>query len=86
MYIVGRALSYLFNILSWVIVVKALLTWFPGGGGQLYNVLSTITDPIEAPIRAIMRKYTNGPIDFTPMVALLVLMLLERVALMISFM
>ncbi|MGL6106484.1 YggT family protein [Romboutsia sp.] len=86
MYIIGTALKILFNILSWAIVIKSLLTWFPSGGGQLYNVLASITEPIEAPIRNIMRRYTNGPMDFTPLVAILVLMLLERVAVMIAYM
>lgn len=86
MYIIGTALRYLFDILSWAIVIRAILTWFPNGGGQLYHILASITDPIEAPIRSVMGKYMNGPIDFSPMIAILVLMLLERVAYTISFM
>lgn len=86
MYIIGTALRYLFDILSWAIVIRALLTWFPNGGGQLYHILATITEPIEAPIRSAMSRFTNGQIDFSPMIAILVLMLLERVAYMISFM
>lgn len=86
MYIVGRALSYLFNILSWAIVIRALLTWLPNRGGQLYNVLATVTEPIEGPIRSVMSKFTNGPIDFTPIIAILVLSLLQRIAIMIAYM
>lgn len=86
MYIIGTALRYLFDILSWAIVIKALLSWFPNGGGQLYNILAPITEPIEAPIRNVMRRYTNGPIDFSPLIAILLLTVLERIALMISFM
>lgn len=86
MYIIGTALRYLFDILSWAIVIRALLTWFPNRGGQLYHILAAITEPIEGPIRSVMSKFTNGPIDFSPMVAILVLMLLERFAYMISFM
>ena len=86
MYIIGTALRYLFEILSWAIVIKAILTWFPNRGGQLYNILASITEPIEAPIRSIMSRYTTGPMDFSPMIAILVLMLLERVALMIAYM
>lgn len=86
MYIIGTALRYLFDILSWAIVIRAILTWFPNGGGQLYHILSAITDPIEAPIRSVIGKYMNGPVDFSPMIAILVLMLLERVAYTISFM
>lgn len=86
MYIIGTALRYLFDILSWAIVIKALMSWFPNGGGQLYNMLASITEPIEAPIRNVMSRYINGPIDFSPIVAILLLSVLERVAVMISFM
>ena len=57
---IGIALYYLFDILSWIIVIKSFMTWLPSGGGKFYDVLSTITEPIEAPIRSVMYKYTNG--------------------------
>ena len=56
---IGIALYYLFDILSWIIVIKSFMTWLPSGGGKFYDVLSTITEPIEAPIRSVMYKYTN---------------------------
>ena len=62
---IGIALYYLFDILSWIIVIKSFMTWLPSGGGKFYDVLSTITEPIEAPIRSVMYKYTNGPVDFS---------------------
>ena len=69
------------DILSWAIVIKSILTWFPNGVGSLYNMLSVITEPIEGPIRSIMYKYTNGPVDFSPMIAIIALMLLKNVVL-----
>ena len=86
MYIIGKTLSYMRDILSWAIVIKSILTWFPNGVGSLYNMLSVITEPIEGPIRSIMYKYTNGPVDFSPMIAIIVLTFLERFALMIAYM
>ena len=78
--------GYMCDILSWAIVIKSILTWFPSGVGSLYNMLSVITEPIEGPIRSIMYKYTNGPVDFSPMIAIIVLTFLERFALMIAYM
>ena len=49
-------------------------------------MLSVITEPIEGPIRTIMYKYTNGPVDFSPMIAIIILMFLQRFALMIAYM
>lgn len=83
---IGIALYYLCDILSMVIVVKSIMTWFPNGvGSKLYYILDNITEPIEAPIRSIMYKYSSGPVDFSPMIAILLLMLLKRVALMIFY-
>jgi len=78
---IGISLYYLLDILSWIIVIRSFMTWLPNGGGKFYEVLSTITEPIEAPIRSIMYKYTSGPIDFSPMIAILALMLLKNIAL-----
>jgi len=80
---IGISLYYLFDILSWIIVIKSFMTWLPSGGGKLYDVLSTITEPIEAPIRSVMDKYTSGPVDFSPMVTILALILLKNIALTI---
>lgn len=83
---IGVALYYLFDILSWIIIIKSLMSWFPNGmGSKLYYILNNITEPIEGPIRSIMYKYNSGPVDFSPMIAILVLMLLKRVALMVFY-
>ena len=81
MLVISRAVYGLLGIVSWVIIIKSLLTWFPNGGGKAYDILSTITEPIEAPIRNIMSRYNTGIIDFTPMVALIVIMLLRNILL-----
>ncbi|MBQ3420840.1 MAG: YggT family protein [Romboutsia sp.] len=78
---IGISLYYLFDILSWIIVIRSFMTWLPNGGGKFYDILSTITEPIEGPIRSIMYKYSSGPIDFSPMIAIIALMLLKNIAL-----
>lgn len=80
---IGIALYYLFDILSWIIVIKSFMTCLPNGGRRLYDILSAITEPIESPIRSIMYKYISGPVDFSPMIAILLLMLLKNLALRI---
>ncbi len=85
---IGIALYYLFDILTWVILIRSFMTWIPGImssdlGSSIYSFLSRVTDPIEAPIRSVMYKYSSGPVDFSPMIAILLLMLLKRVALII---
>ena len=83
---IGIALYYLFDIMTGVIFIRCILTWFPGGyQSKLYDILSRFTDPIEEPIRNIMYKYNSGPIDFSPMIAMLVLMLLKQATMSIFF-
>lgn len=86
--IIGIALYYLFDLLTWAILIRSFMTWIPNVmssdlGSGIYNFLCKVSDPIEAPIRSIMYKYSSGPVDFSPMIAILVLMLLKRVALII---
>ena len=35
---IGVALYYLFDILSWIIVIKSFMTWMPSGGGKFYFI------------------------------------------------
>ncbi|MGL4913752.1 MAG: YggT family protein [Romboutsia sp.] len=88
MSIIGISLYYLFDILTWVIIIRSFMTWIPNlmtseMGSRVYHFMCSVTDPIEAPIRNVMYKYSSGPVDFSPMIAILLLMLLKRVALII---
>ena len=73
------ALQYLINIIVWVIIAKAMLSWFPGAqNSKLYNMLDQFTEPVEAPVRKVFGKYMSGPLDFTPMISIVVLMIVEN--------
>ncbi|HBF6320765.1 TPA: YggT family protein [Clostridioides difficile] len=78
------ALYYLLDIIAWMIVIKSLMTWFPNGRqSKIFDILENLTEPIEGPIRSIMCKYTNGPIDFSPLIAIVLLMFLRQLVLVI---
>ncbi|CCL11717.1 TPA: YggT family protein [Clostridioides difficile] len=78
------ALYYLLDIIAWMIVIKSLMTWFPNGRqSKIFDILENLTEPIEGPIRSIMYKYTNGPIDFSPLIAIVLLMFLRQLVLII---
>jgi YggT family protein len=72
-------IEILFSVLKIAIFGRALLSWFPIGPGnpfyQLHVILFQITEPILSPIRRILPSF--GMMDFSPLVALLVLQLVH---------
>jgi YggT family protein len=77
---IGYAIIKLLDLLSLLIVIRCLMTWFPGAThSKFYEIISTLTNPIEEPIREFMYKFTNGPIDFSPLIAILLIQLLQRI-------
>lgn len=70
-------LSYLLQLLAWLIIARALLSWFPNSqNNQLVQILNQITDPIMQPLQRILPRF--GMFDFSPLVAVLVLIFLSR--------
>jgi len=54
-----------------------MLSWFPmGEGNPLVRILDDITEPILAPLRKVVPRF--GMIDITPMVAFLVLFVIQQ--------
>lgn len=64
-------------VYSLLILGRVLVSWTnPSGGGQLTAFLYQVTEPVLAPIRRILPP-TAG-IDWSPMIAILVLGILTR--------
>ena len=70
-------IALLAQVLSWMIIARMILSLiFPMGTDKqwvasLMHVLYRVTEPILAPIRRLV--YRGGSLDFSPMVAVLVL-------------
>jgi YggT family protein len=66
-------------VLTIAIIVRALLSWFPNVDPRnpFVEFIITITEPILAPLRAIMPRM--GMIDLTPMVAIILLNIIGQV-------
>ena len=70
-------LSYLLTAAQFAIIARALFSWFdPTGRTPVGAILRRVTDPILMPIRRVMPS--TGMIDASPMVALLVIFLLQN--------
>ncbi|MGE5576143.1 MAG: YggT family protein [Syntrophothermus sp.] len=67
-----------FSFYIWAIIIDVLLSWFPAVNHRhpLVSLLHSITEPLLAPIRRFMPMGGMG-IDFSPVVAILILQLLE---------
>jgi YggT family protein len=65
-------------ILEVAIFLRAMLSWFPGmdKDNLLVRILNEITEPLLAPLRQVVPKF--GMIDITPMVAFLVLFVIQQ--------
>ncbi|MER3436457.1 MAG: YggT family protein [Chloroflexota bacterium] len=70
-------ISLLFTVLTFAIVGRALLSWFdPGLRSSVGRILVDITEPIISPIRRVVPPF--GMFDISPIVAILLLQLLQR--------
>ena len=89
--VLAGAVNVLFQFASLAILARVILSWLPMAGVRIdmyhpvIRTLFQITDPILNPIR---RFATFGMMDFSPVVALILLEIIRRVlvtALMGSF-
>ncbi|MDN5325574.1 MAG: YggT family protein [Moorella sp. (in: firmicutes)] len=72
-----------FEVLNWLIIARILISWFPHDpNNPIMRFIYEITEPVLAPFRRIMPR-TTLPIDFSPIIAVLVLQLVEH--LLINF-
>ena len=75
---------FLITLYIWVLVLSALLSWFPSNsGGALATtkmILARLTEPILRPLRSIMPRPRIGGvgIDFSVMVAIILLAIVNR--------
>ncbi len=64
-------------MLTWAIVARSLITWFPiDQGSPLYQLLFRVTEPIIAPIRSVLPS--TGMMDLSPMAAIIVLIVMGQ--------
>lgn len=76
-------LCYLIQIYTLVVIARLVLGWFtiPAGGGlaSAYQVIFTVTEPVLAPVRSVVRPVQIGSmaLDLSAMIVLLGLMLVS---------
>lgn len=66
-----------FEVYNWLIIIRVFLSWVPHNpANPIFRFLYEITEPVLAPFRRIMGRYSVG-IDFSPVIALIVLQIIE---------
>lgn len=70
------------RILQWLIVIRALCSWFPQVQQSVIGeFLYTVTEPMLAPCRSLLSRFQSGRgmmLDFSPMVVFLILVFAQQ--------
>ncbi|MCX7852144.1 MAG: YggT family protein [Anaerolineae bacterium] len=73
-----------FTILTWAILIRILLSWVRMDPYHpIVRILDQITEPVLAPARRIIPPI--GGLDFSPVIVIIVLNILERILLQALF-
>lgn len=75
---VAQILSLVLTILSWLIIIRALISWVnPDPDNPIVRFLLRATEPILEPFRHLVPTWRIG-LDLSPLLALLVLMFVQK--------
>ena len=73
-----QILDFLLNLMILAIFARAILSWvMPVGRDPVTRLLVGITEPILAPIRSATSRILNIPIDFSPIIATVLILVLQ---------
>lgn len=69
------------DILTWLIIFRALLSWVPQmRGNRLFLLLADVTETFIAPVRRVLPRNYSG-VDFAPLVTIVVIRILQALIL-----
>lgn len=76
-------IQLLINILIWLIIIDAIISWIPSIDARrpMVQAIRRITEPIYRPIRGILPAQRTGYIDLSPLIAVIVLQFIAYVLL-----
>jgi YggT family protein len=78
--LIAQLLSTVANVYAMILLARVIVSWLPiDPDNTVVRLLDQLTEPVLAPIRSVLPSF--GGIDFSPLVALLLLSLLQRVLL-----
>lgn len=78
-----RAITSLTEIIKILILIRIVISFLKvGTGGTIIRFIYDLTEPVLGPARALIAKtgIDTGMFDFSPIVAILILSIIENVA------
>lgn len=82
-YQIGQVIRALLNFYEMLIVVWCILSWFPVREGSLVGDVAVVVNRLVAPYMNLFRRFVPplGGIDFSPIIAIFALSIIENVVL-----
>lgn len=75
-----------FGVFEMLIIARVLMSWFnPNPHSPVVRFIADITDPLLGRIEKLMPQALLYPLNFTPIVALLLLSLMQRLIFSLLF-
>lgn len=74
-----QAILYLTYVLQILIFVRVVLSWLPLGSNPVSDLVIRLTDPILLPLRRVLPRF--GMLDLSPMIALLIIVVVQQAVL-----
>lgn len=81
-----RFINIAFEVYFVILLIRVVLSWVRiSPYGKFYQFIFSMTEPLLAPIRKLTVS-PNMPVDFSPMILMLILIVVERlIAVLVSF-
>lgn len=83
MFVLAITINYFFQVISYLIFARVLLSWVARDiNNGIVQFIYQVTEPILAPIRNLLNQFgLGGTLDFSPIVAMLLMQVLGRMLL-----
>lgn len=77
MLLIIQIINVLVTVITWLVIIKVVLSYFMSPYHAIRQSIDSVVEPLLAPIRRILPQ--TGMIDFSPLVLIILLQVLEAV-------